>query len=273
MTTTLRIAAALFALSTVALGGCAAEGGADESDVSSSSSEEGSEVGATVDELVNTGPTYAAGTKLTTIANLNLRADASVDATIKKVMPNGSDVVVAESSGANGWVKITFSGNTGWGHTSYLVETDAEGEADTDAPVASGDYSASRGNKLAQTALRVNGQPSRSACALEMSNSVVRSGIIPSGVSWRRDNAWALANSMKNDSAYLRRVGFATKTNLTTRTAPKGSIIGWRPGQCGYNRTWGHIEIISNDDHKACSDFCATVKTCTPGAIFQPTSL
>ena len=119
----------------------------------------------------------------------------------------------------------------------------------------------------------MNGQPSRGACSLEMSNSVVRSGIVPSGVSWRRGNAWALANSMKGDSAYLSRVGFATKSNLTTRTAPKGSIIGWRPGQCGYNRTWGHIEVISNDDHKACSDFCATVKTCTAGAIFQPLSL
>jgi hypothetical protein len=272
MTTTLRIAAALVALSTFALGGCAAE--QTDSDVASSSSDEGNELGATVDELATTGPTYPAGTKLTTIANLNLRSGGSTDASILKVMPSGSEVTVAESSGSNGWVKISFSSYTGWGHTSYLAETNGADDGAEEPAAASGDYSSARGNKLATTALRVDGHPSGGQCALEMSNSVVRSGIIPSGVSWRRGNAWDLANSMKNDSAYLRRVGFVNKTtNLTTRTAPKGTIVGWRPGQCGYNRTYGHIEIICNDQHKACSDFAATVKTCTAGALLQPTSL
>lgn len=272
MTSTLRIAAALIAASTFALGGCAAEGDAAESDFSSSSADEGSEVGATADELVNTGPTYAAGTRLRTVANLNLRSGASVNDNVVKVMPYGSEVTVTQASGSNGWVKLSFSNFNGWGHTSYLTEVDAPAQAGGgQSTTASGDYSASRGNKLAQTALRVNGQPSRGACSLEMSNSVVRSGIVP--VSWRRGHAWDLANSMKNDSAYQRRAGFASKTNLTTRTAPKGSIIGWRPGQCGYNRTYGHIEIVSNDSGKACSDYCGTLKTCTPGAIFQPTNL
>lgn len=270
MTTTLRIAASLVALATFALGGCAAEDGASSDDVTSGSAEEGSELGATVDELATSGPTYAAGTKLTTIANLNLRSEPNTSASVQKIMPSGSEVTVTEASGGNGWIKISFSNYNGWGHTSYLVE---EGD---DAPAsqtqASGEYDATRGNKLAATAIRVNGQPSRGACALEMSNSVERSRVVPSG-KWRRNHAWLLANGMKNDSSYQRQVGFKSQSGMTTRQAPKGSIIGWRPGQCGYNRTYGHIEIISNDSGKACSDFCGQVKTCEAGAIFIPTAL
>lgn len=269
MSTTLRIAASLVALATFALGGCAAEDGTASDDISSGSAEEGSELGATVDELATSGPTYQAGTKLVTIANLNLRSAANTSASIQKVMPSGSEVTVAETSGSNGWIKLSFSGFSGWGHTSYLVEANDSAGGQTQT---SGEYNATRGNKLASTANRVNGQPSRGACALETSNSVERSGTVPSG-RWRRNHAWLLANGMKNDSAYQRSVGFKSKTGMGTRQAPKGSIIGWRPGQCGYNRTYGHIEIIANDSGRACSDFCGQVKTCEAGAIFIPTAL
>ena len=268
MTTTLRIATSLFALAALALGGCAAE--SEGGEVTSDSASEGNELGATVDELTTTGPTYAAGTKLVTIANLNLRSGPSTDQTVKKLMPSGSEVTVAETSGSNGWVKLSFGGFTGFGHTSYLTEVGDD--APSGQTVTSGEYDSTRGDKLASTANRVNGQPSRGACALEMSNSVERSRTVPSG-KWRRNHAWLLANGMKNDSAYQRTVGFKYTTSLTTRTAPKGSIIGWRPGICGYNRTYGHIEIIANDSGRACSDFCGTVKTCDAGAIFIPTSL
>ena len=266
--TTIRIAAALLTLSTFALGGCAAESG-QESDLTSSASDEGNELGATADELATSGPTYQVGTELVTIANLNLRASPSTTATVKKVMPSGSKVTVVEESGGNGWIKISFSSYTGYGHTSYLAEA---GSADEGTTQQSNDYSSRRGNTLANTADRVDGRPSGGACALEVSNSVVRSGIL-NGRAWRRNDAWALANNMKNDSAYQSSVGFRAKSDLTTRTAPVGSIVGWKPGQCGYNRTYGHIEIIVNNAHTACSDYCATVKTCTPGAIFIPTSL
>lgn len=267
MTSTLRIATSLFAFAALALGGCAAD--SDAGDVMSDSSNEGSELGATVDELSTTGPTYAAGTKLVTIANLNLRSGPSTTDSVRQVMSSGSDVTVAEASGSNGWVKLTYGGYTGYGHTSYLTEA---GDAPTSQTNNSGEYDSTRGTKLAQTAIRVDGQPSRGACALEMSNSVERSRTVPSG-RWRRNHAWLLANSMKNDSAYQRSVGFKHSTSLTTRTAPKGSIIGWRPGGCGYNRTYGHIEMIANDSARACSDYCGQVKTCDPGAIFIPTSL
>lgn len=264
----LRSAAALFALSTFALAGCSADTGED---TESAASAEGNEIGASVDELTNTGPTYQAGTKLVTIANLNLRSGPSVDDQVKQTMPNGSEVTVRETSGDNGWIAISFNGYSGWGHTSYLIEADGSDNGGGGSADTSGEYNASRGNKLAQTAIRVNGRPSGGKCALELSNSVERSNIVPAG-RWRRNHAWALCNAMKNDSSYQRSVGFKVKS-MTTREAPKGSIIGWRPGQCGYNRTYGHIEAISNDNNLACSDFCGRVKTCTAGAIFIPTAL
>lgn len=264
MNTLLRATAGLFALSTFALVGCSSP----DEQIESGSADE-SEIGATVDELTNTGPTYQAGTKLVTIANLNLRAGPSTGDTVKQTMPSGSEVRVRETSGGNGWVAIEFSGYNGWGHTSYLnelVASNSNSNANT-----SGEYNATRGNRLAQTAIRVNGRPSGGACALELSNSVERSGVVPSG-RWRRNHAWALCNGMKNDSSYQRSVGFKVK-DMPTRSAPKGAIIGWRPGMCGYNRTYGHIEAIANDRNLACSDFCGAVKTCTAGAIFIPTSL
>ena len=53
--------------------------------------------------------------------------------------------------------------------------------------------------------------------------------------------------------------------------APEGSVLVWDPGQCGYSRVHGHIEI-SMGDGSACSDFCAPIATaCGEPRIYVPT--
>lgn len=233
---------------------------------STSSGEESLEVTAdSEDELATTGPTYQAGTHLRTTANLNLRSGPSTGANILRVMPNGSSVTVRQTSGANAWVAVRFNGYDGWAHTSYLVP---EGSTNI------GDYSATRANKLASKALRVDGQSAGGWCALQVSNSVEWSGIIPNNVTWYRNNAIDISEYMAANPGYDAKVGFK-RINVSASNIPKGSIIGWRRGQCGYNAKYGHIEIsVDSSSSRACSDYCGSIKkTCGAPYVFMPTQL
>jgi hypothetical protein len=218
------------------------------------------------DELATTGPTYQAGTQLRTSANLNLRSAPNTGATVLRVMPAGSLVTVRATSGANAWVAVKFAGYDGWAHTSYLEKEGAS------AP--QGDYSATRGSKLAAKALRVDGDPAGGWCAREVSDSVIASGILPGGVTWYRNNAIDISEYMASSPSYCSKVGFR-RISVGPSSIPKGSIIGWRRGQCGYNSKYGHIEIsVDSTSTRACSDYCGSIKkTCGSPYVFMPTVL
>lgn len=230
---------------------------------------DGDNLTSTADELATTGPTYAAGTVLRTTDALNLRATPSTSGKILRVMPNGATVTVRQTSGANAWVAVTFSGYNGWAHTSYLVPANNGGGGGNP-----GGYGATRGAKLASKALRVDGQPAGGWCAREVSDSVEASGIIPSGKTWYRNNAIDISEYMVSNPGYTSGVGFQ-RINAPANDIPKGSIIGWRRGQCGYNAKYGHIEIsVDTTSSRACSDFCGSIKkTCGAPYVFMPTSL
>ena len=234
--------------------GCAASGEDSSSLVASNE-----------DPLTTTGPTYQAGTILRTTANLNLRSAGSTSATILRVIPNGSTVTVRITSGANAWVAVRFNGYDGWAYTGYLVKASASS--------LSG-YSSTRAGKLANEALRVNGHAPGGYCALETSNSVVWSGILPGGVTWYRGNAIDISEYMSANVSYDKKVGFR-QINVSPNSIPKGSIIGWRRGQCGYSSKYGHIEIsVDSTSTRACSDFCGSIKkTCGSPYVFMPTTI
>ena len=221
------------------------------------------------DELATTGPTYAAGTQLKTTAALNLRASGSTSAAVLRVMPEGATVTVRVTSGANAWVAVRFNGYDGWAHTSYLVPANSGGGGGNP-----GGYGATRGAKLASTALRIDGDPAGGWCAREVSDSVEASGIVPKGVTWVRGNAIDISEYMNANPGYDAKVGFQ-RINVSASDIPKGSIIGWRRGQCGYNAKYGHIEIsVDSTSTRACSDFCGSIKkTCGAPYVFMPTSL
>jgi hypothetical protein len=228
------------------------------------------------DELASTGPTYAAGTTLRTTSPLNLRSSASTSGSVLRVMPEGATVTVRAASGGNAWVAVRFSGYDGWAHTSYLTKVSGGSSGGSTGGTSGnpGGYSASRGAQLARTALRRDGYPSGGWCALEVSNSVERSGVVPNGVSWYRNNAIDISEYMAGSTNYQNRVGFK-RVGVSANDIPKGSVIGWRRGQCGYHSKYGHIEIAVDDSSKrACSDYCGSIKqTCGSPYVFMPTTL
>jgi hypothetical protein len=132
-------------------------------------------------------------------------------------------------------------------------------------------YDAARGNRLADRALALwNGKPSRNLCLAGVGNTLESSGVVspafprlPSAVDF---DDWARANPGE-----LARRGFERQA-LDINHIPRGSIITWRPGQCGYHAQYGHIEVVADAaSTRACSDFCGTIKkTCGAPGIYVP---
>jgi hypothetical protein len=74
---------------------------------------------------------------------------------------------------------------------------------------------------------------------------------------------WIIANPSTAKSQ-LRLV----RTNTPAASAPRGSVIVWPRGVCGYSWSHGHIEIALGNG-TACSDFCGTIAGCT-AQVFMP---
>lgn len=132
-------------------------------------------------------------------------------------------------------------------------------------------YDAARGNRLADRALALwNGHSSRNLCLAGVGDTLETSGAVspafprlPAAVDF--DN-WARANPGE-----LARRGFEKQTPDINHI-PRGSIITWRPGQCGYSAQYGHIEIVADGaSTRACSDFCGSIrKSCGAPGIYVP---
>ncbi len=130
-------------------------------------------------------------------------------------------------------------------------------------------YDAARGNRIADRALALwNGRPSRNLCLAGVGDTLESSGAaspafprLPSAVAF---DDWARANPGE-----IARRGFA-RTTLPIDQIPRGSIITWRPGQCGYHAQYGHVEIVTGA-MRACSDYCGAIKTgCGAPGILVP---
>ncbi len=67
---------------------------------------------------------------IVTASSLNLRATGSTSAAVVGSLANGTKVTCAETSGGNGWVKVTTPSGTGWVFGRYVVREDG----DTPAP-------------------------------------------------------------------------------------------------------------------------------------------
>jgi uncharacterized protein YkwD/uncharacterized protein YraI len=65
-------------------------------------------------------PAVEAGTTLTTMTRLNLRAGPSLGDEVLTVMPAGA-AVTATGEAENGFFAVEFDGQRGWAHSAYLV--------------------------------------------------------------------------------------------------------------------------------------------------------
>jgi hypothetical protein len=116
------------AVSLFVVGGCSAAPDDPDSDDLVGASEE---VDARSDGL--SGP-VAAGSKLTSTANVNLRTGASTNYQILHVVPLGSQVTVVESTPNNGFYKISHNGTVGWSYGQYYKTVDSGGSGDSSDP-------------------------------------------------------------------------------------------------------------------------------------------
>lgn len=132
-------------------------------------------------------------------------------------------------------------------------------------------YSAARGQALAARALALwSGHPSRNLCLAGVGDTLETSGVVspafprlPSAVDF---DDWA-----RSHPSELARRGFEKQTPGVD-AIPRGSIITWRPGQCGYHSLYGHIEIVVDEaSSRACSDYCGTIKkNCGAPGVYVP---
>lgn len=91
--------------------------------------------------LPDTSMTMAAATKARTTANVNFRKSANTSSSVLAVIPSGTVVGLASSTPTNGFYKITYSGMTGYAHSSYLTPitdggSSGAGAVDVDGPAS-----------------------------------------------------------------------------------------------------------------------------------------
>lgn len=132
-------------------------------------------------------------------------------------------------------------------------------------------YDPTRGNRIADRAFALwNGRSSRNLCLAGVNDTLETCGVVspafprlPSAVAF---DDWARSNPNE-----LARRGFE-KQNLDIHRIPRGSIITWRPGQCGYHGIYGHVEIVTDESSsRACSDYCGSIrKNCGAPGIYVP---
>lgn len=128
-------------------------------------------------------------------------------------------------------------------------------------------YDSSRGKKIADKAKeRIKTTDSGGRCLAEVQNTLEAAGEphFP-----RLEGAVDLDNYLKGKGDSLISEGFQ-KQQHDFGSIPVGSIIAWRPSQCGYHATYGHIEIVTDATH-AVSDFRGTIRTdCGAPNIYVP---
>lgn len=129
------------------------------------------------------------------------------------------------------------------------------------------DYNAQMGSRLASLSLRRDGYASASQCYYWAAEHMEDAGVIGAS-DWSRlgigvESAymfaqWANANpSLLRSELSLKRVD---TLGISTLNAPRGSILVYAAGACGYSARHGHIEIVADSGY-ACSDFCHSFKT------------
>jgi hypothetical protein len=148
---------------------------------------------------------------------------------------------------------------------------DDEDLSSTGSAVCS-DYDAAQGARIARAARSREGYHSGGLCYRYVKNHLESAGIeIRDYLDARDENsAFAFTRWANSSPRELAEAGLAQKKNVDMDDLPIGSVLVWSRGECGYNRTHGHIEIVISPT-RACSDFCGTIKRgCGTPDVFVP---
>lgn len=202
---------------------------------------------------------------------LNLRAGPSTDDAILDAMYPGSQMRVIAPSGSNGWVNVSYElmGDVleGWAFAEYVGPAPA---------LPDPDYDPNRAAKVAYMSFAgYNGLSSTGYCLREVGDTMEASDIVPTPPGWHREigaiqwGEWAKGHPGTLEDMGFKDVGYGVEE------LPRGAVIVWQRGQCGYHSTYGHIEIVVDaGGDKACSDFCHAVrKDCGDPWVWIPTKI
>jgi hypothetical protein len=147
------------------------------------------------------------------------------------------------------------------------TEDGPEGQGSTESDLV---CTSSRATKLASVALKMNGQSSQHRCYHYVKQHLQNAGFDISPVAGQV-GAYEFGDWGRAHPTELATMGFQ-KIAPSLNQIPKGSILVWHRGQCGYSAQYGHIEIVVDDNSsRACSDFCGKIKkTCGQPDIYAP---
>lgn len=129
--------------------------------------------------------------------------------------------------------------------------------------------------KLVNAALENEGYRSAGLCYTYVGKALDKSGVMS-------ESNWALFSKHQqlaadgfaevaddDDSNLLKNIGYR-RVYVDAPSAPVGSVLVYPHGKCGAHPTWGHIEIAVGGA-RACSDFCAPIRTnCEFAHVYAP---
>lgn len=129
-------------------------------------------------------------------------------------------------------------------------------------------------NKLAAAGLKENGKKSQHRCYAYVKSHMRAAGMQTAPVDAAGDGvgAYQFAVWAKKNPSGLKKMGLVPRNDLSLDALPKGAIMVWKQGQCGFSKQYGHIEVVVDDNStKACSDFCWSFKkNCGKPDIYIP---
>jgi hypothetical protein len=181
------------------------------------------------------------------------------------------------NTGNNRYFQVSVGGKQGFVATSALCAKGSVAPAQQgggNGGNQGGSYDAALGKLLAQEAYAGSVGYSMGRCyqyawaamkrAIGMTESRASELGIPSTSAYQFGD-WADAHP----SALYSDFGLK-KITSTAANAPVGSVVVWEPGQCGFNSTHGHIEIVASPGY-ACSDFCGYMyNDCGSPRVYMP---
>ena len=130
-----------------------------------------------------------------------------------------------------------------------------------------------RAAQLARIANKMSGRRSRSLCFRYVKAHLRGAGFPTADLEAKGygGSAYKFSEWAKRHPGSLSRMGLE-KVNLGLNELPKGAVIVWPRGMCGYSRKHGHIEVVVDDNSsRACSDFCGRIKKgCGKPDIYVP---
>lgn len=209
--------------------------------------------------------------RLRTTDWLNLRTGPGISNSRITVMPPGARVTVLRANCGADWIHIRDPrGREGWSAVRYLRASGSPPPASTGGFPS---YSAQRGARLARKAWSLyRGHRSGGMCLRGVGTSL-RASIAP-GLWTYTPGAHQFGVYARTHKGQLARAGLKVVDSGIPRGSsfPKGTVMVWSRGRCGFHPTWGHVEIVVNDG-VACSDFCRrrTDSSCAPSVILYPT--